>query len=98
MIDLSPEHLAEVKLILRTNVPGCQIRVFGSRITANAAKYSDLDLVICSDRIIEKSLIWKLEEAFSDSDLPFRVDVLDWQDISEQFRRKINEDYEIMEI
>jgi len=98
MIDLSPEHLAEVKSILKKNVPDCEVRAFGSRITANAAKYSDLDLAICSDQIIDRSLIWKLEEAFSDSNLPFRVDVLDWQNISDQFRDKINEGYETIEI
>jgi len=87
-----------VKSILKKNVPDCEVRAFGSRITGNAAKYSDLDLALCSDYVIEMSLIWNLEEAFSDSDLPFRVDVLDWQNISDQFREKINEGYEVIKL
>ena len=38
-----------------------------------------------------------LEEAFADSDLPFRVEVLDWQRISDPFRQVIEEAYEVIQ-
>jgi len=57
MIDLLPEHLAEVKSILRNIVPDCEIRACGSRIVATASRYSDLDLAIRSDRVIGQSLV-----------------------------------------
>lgn len=98
MIDLSPEQLAEVVSILVKFVPECEIKAFGSRVTGGALQYSDLDLAICSDQKINQIRIWQLEEAFSDSDLPFTVDVLDWHDISDQFRGKIDEHCEIIKL
>jgi hypothetical protein len=41
----------------------------------------------------ESSSDWKLlaefKETFQESELPFRVDVLDWNDIAESFRKAI---------
>lgn len=41
----------------------------------------------------ESSLDWKLlteiKETFQESELPFRIDVLDWNDIKELFRKAI---------
>jgi len=41
----------------------------------------------------KSSLDWKLlaefKETFQESELPFRVDVLDWNDIAESFRKAI---------
>lgn len=41
----------------------------------------------------ESSLDWKLlaeiKETFQESELPFRADVLDWNDITELFRKAI---------
>ncbi len=96
MIDLSKKHLKEVKSILMKFVPHSEVRVFGSRVTEKALKYSDLDLVICSDEMIQQKTIWKMEEAFSDSDLPFQVDILVWENIAESFRTKIEEQYEVI--
>jgi hypothetical protein len=35
------------------------------------------------------NLLATLEEAFTESDLPFKVDVLDWATISENFKKII---------
>jgi hypothetical protein len=40
--------------------------------------------------------IGELREAFEESDLPYRVDVLDWNSISENFKNIINKGYEII--
>ncbi len=43
---------------------------------------------------IDKKILYALEEEFVESDLPFRVEVLDWQTISESFQEVINKKYE----
>ena len=98
MIDLSPQHLAELVSILRIYVPNCEIRAFGSRVNRKAVRYSDLDLAIYSDHAIDQNTIWQLEEAFSDSDLPFMVDVLDWHCLSDQFKEIINQNYDVISL
>jgi len=78
-------------------MPKVEIRAFGSRVTGNARGYSDLDLVIVSQEKINRKSLYRLEEAFEESDLPFRVDVLDWRRISESFRKVIEQAYEVIQ-
>lgn len=97
-LQLEPRHLAAVKEILAEHVPGCEIRVFGSRATGAAKPFSDLDLAILSADPLEARTLRRLKESFEDSDLPFRVDVLDWTSISERFRRTIDERHVVLQV
>ena len=92
MIDLNPRHLATVERILAEHAPGLEVRAFGSRATWTARDFSDLDLAIVGESRLDTDLIWRLKEAFSESDLPIRVDVLDWHAISDKFREAIEPD------
>ncbi|HEY8991741.1 MAG TPA: nucleotidyltransferase domain-containing protein [Luteolibacter sp.] len=94
MIDLAPEHLATVKALLARHVPECAVSAFGSRVKGNAKPYSDLDLAITGTARLAPGRLAALREAFMESDLPMRVDVVDWHAISENFRRAIREDLE----
>ena len=89
MIDLSPHDLELVKRVLRDHVPSCEVRAFGSRAKWTAKDYSDLDLAVIGESEIESATLAQLKEAFEDSTLPMRVDVLDWHDISAEFREVI---------
>ena len=92
MIDLSPRNLAIVQRVLRDHVPGCAVRAFGSRAKWTAADYSDLDLAVVGESELGSGTLARLREAFEDSPLPMRVDVLDWHDISPEFRKLIERD------
>jgi len=97
MIDLAPEYLEKVQTILREYVPQCEVRAFGSRVSWTAKDYSDLDLaVVCSGKLSDDTLS-HLKEAFEESDLPFRVDVLDWLAISSEFQKVIEKRYEVVQ-
>ena len=92
MIDINPYHLEIVTQILLEHVPDCEVRAFGSRATWTSKDYSDLDLAIVGNEPLEWRTLGKLRDAFEESYLPFRVDVLDWHDISDKFREMIRED------
>ncbi len=96
MIDLSPTQLETVLRILADHVPGCEVRVFGSRVSGTAKKHSDLDLVIVGSRKLDFDTMRLLREAFAESDLPIRVDVLDWHALAPSFRDVIAAGYEIL--
>ncbi len=85
MIDLNPNYLATVKDILAEHVPRCEVWAFGSRVTWMAKDYSDLDLVVVAGEPLDQSILGRLQEAFQESDLPMRVDVLDWHNISQDY-------------
>lgn len=97
MIDVSPVHLQTILEILSCCVPGCEVRAFGSRYKWTAKDYSDLDLVIVGESKHTLEEISALREAFQESDLPFRVDVLDWHAISPEFQQVIEQGYEVIQ-
>ncbi len=55
-----------------------------------------LDLAIVGDDKLDFDRLRLLKEAFEESDLPFRVDIIDWNDISPEFRAHIEKQYETL--
>lgn len=97
MINISSSHMEIVKKILRKHVPDCEVRVFGSRLKEKIKNYSDLDLAIVSKESLSGDVIYSLKDDFQESDLPFRVDVLDWSSISSEFKKVIEGEYEVLQ-
>jgi predicted nucleotidyltransferase len=92
-IDISPGALAIVSSILRTHLPaGTRAWVFGSRAIGGARRYSDLDLALEADQPISLDQIAAVSTELSESDLPFKVDVLDLRTIEPRFRALIEPD------
>ena len=88
-IDIRPADLATVRRILREHVPALEVRAFGSRVAWNARETSDLDLALMTDEPLSVDRTARLRAAFTDSDLPFRVDIVDWATASESFQHRI---------
>jgi len=97
MVELDPDDRECVRAILREYVPDLEIWAFGSRVAGTSWRYSDLDLVLMTEKPLELPRLFRLKEAFEDSDLPLRVDVLDWSGISEEFRDVIRSCYEVLQ-
>jgi len=51
---------------------------------------SDLDL--CLKDNYDKSTVRKLQDAFTESDLPFKVDIVVWAELSDGFKKQIEAD------
>ena len=85
-VDLRPDHWAIVRCALRCHVPDREVLAFGSRATWTAKDYSDLDLAVMGEEPLSLHTISALDEALGDSDLPFKVDVVDWARTEEAFR------------
>ena len=92
LVDLNPAHRAIVEHILAEHVPECEVRAFGSRATWNARDTSDLDLAVIGDGPLPSRILTMLKEAFEESRLPMRVDVIDWNAITDGFRESIDPD------
>jgi type I restriction enzyme, S subunit len=85
-LEITPEHWAIVADILQQHLPDTTIWAFGSRARFAAKPYSDLDLAIVGDQALPLSKLASLEHDFTESDLPFRIDIVDWAATSEVFR------------
>ena len=92
VLDIDPVNRGIVSEILQKYVPQYEVWAFGSRITKKARQYSDLDLAIISESPMDLSLKAALNEAFSESDLPWQVDVIDWATTQPAFREIIEID------
>jgi predicted nucleotidyltransferase len=88
---LEAHSLKIVQDILKKNLPSCRVVAFGSRVTGHAKPHSDLDLCIMSKEALTFSQISQLREDFSESSLPIRVDIVDWQTITPEFKKIIRE-------
>ena len=96
MISIQKKHLDMLKYILNSHIPTYEIRAFGSRVKGTNREYSDLDLAIVGDGKLDNRSLWKLKNALMESRLPFRVDILDYNAISENFRKIIDSKYEVI--
>jgi len=90
-IDISPESWQVVRDLLRRHVPDRAVWAFGSRAKRTAKAFSDLDLVVVGEETLGIDRMATLREAFQDSVLPFKVDIVDWALAEEQFRKTIEE-------
>lgn len=92
-LDLPADERRLVLAILAAHFPdGATAWVFGSRATGRARRYSDLDLAVDAGRPLTLDETAQLSEAFRESDLPYRVDLADWQSIDDHFRQMIAAD------
>lgn len=86
-IDISPAELAIVREILKEHIPkGTLSWAFGSRVTWTAKPISDLDIALEGAAPLPSDVLIDLEEAFEASDLPWKVDVIDLNTVSPEFR------------
>ena len=92
LIDIRPDLWVIVRDILQKHVPQCEVWAFGSRAKWKAKKYSDLDLAVITHKPMSLQVSGALADDFAESDLPFKVDVVDWATTSESFRKIIEQD------
>ena len=91
-VDVTPADLETVRNILREHAPGLEARAFGSRVSWTARETSDLDLALMTPEPLDATRMAALRAAFTDSDLPFRVDIVDWAGVSGNFRQAVEKD------
>lgn len=96
-LDLSAAQMRIVREILARHAAGLTVWAFGSRARGHAKPYSDLDLAVITDQPMALARHTALADAFEQSDLPWRVDVVDWATTDEPFRRLIERDHIVIQ-
>lgn len=98
-LDLPAPYLEKVRAILQQYVPDYEVWAYGSRVRGGAFAASDLDLVVRNPHHLLQPCdrIPDLRAAFIESDLPIRVDVMDWARIPPAFRHEIERSYVIVQ-
>lgn len=61
--------------------------IFGSRAFGGNRKFSDIDIGIETKREIPGSTIEEIKELFEESDIPYTIDVVNFSDVSDKFKK-----------
>jgi predicted nucleotidyltransferase len=89
---IEPHELQIVRRILRDCITERNVWVFGSRATGVRLKrFSDLDLAIEGRLSLPERA--RLADEFDESPLPFKVDVVELDEVDTDFRRRIERDF-----
>ena len=89
MISLTEKELEIVVSILKKYASGLEILIFGSRHTGNTHPHSDLDIALRGNTQIDILVLADIRDAFQESNLPFRVDIVDFNRICPDFQEII---------
>jgi len=77
MLDLTAQQLSLARGLLARHLPDREVRAFGSRVSGRAWRYSDPDLAVMGGEPLPDLVLATLRADFEDSELPFRVDLLE---------------------
>jgi len=91
-----PSRYLEILLqLIRRHLPQADIWAYGSRVAGDCHAASDLDLVVRNRNCLTDPVpgLFDFKEALVESNLPIRVDVVDWARVPESFRREIERGY-----
>lgn len=66
-----------------------QLFLFGSRARGDAGPHSDIDIAVLPEHPLPPGLLARVRDAFEESTIPFRVDILDLSTVDDEFRRAV---------
>ena len=95
VIDITTEERKTILRLLERYLPGTAAWIYGSRAKWTSSPESDLDVVVFA--MPEQHLqVGNLREALDESNLPFRVDLFVWDNLSDSFRQQIESDHVVL--
>ncbi|MDR3048308.1 MAG: nucleotidyltransferase domain-containing protein [Elusimicrobiota bacterium] len=92
-LDLEDKYLQMTQDILRKRFIDTNVKayIFGSRAKGAAKKTSDIDLALDNDgkKLDYFKTLGELQNDFEESDIKYSADIIDLNDISESFKKRI---------
>lgn len=91
---LEKRHLDFILQVLQKNIPqeDAKFYIFGSRAKGNYKEYSDIDIAVkLGKETLSADILGKILIEFSDSTLPYEVDIVDLNAIDDKFKNLIKD-------
>lgn len=88
---MKDKYLLELKKTIKEFLKDKKIRIFlfGSRARRDNYIFSDVDIGILTEEKIDKGKISLLREKLENSNIPYKVDLVDLKEVSDDFRKEI---------
>ncbi|MDP3877288.1 MAG: nucleotidyltransferase domain-containing protein [Methylobacter sp.] len=98
-LHLPARYLHMVQTILQTHLPCAEVWAYGSRVNGDYYEASDLDLVVRQPEDLSRGQnnLYEVIEAFSESNLPIIVQLVDWARIPNDFHAEIADNYVVVQ-
>lgn len=90
--NISDDEKKMIKGIVALVIDGAQLYAFGSRTDGTAKISSDLDIIIKNKHEINFTQINDIKELLKASRIPYSVDIMDWNGLSDGFQNAIKDD------
>ncbi|MFH1561146.1 MAG: nucleotidyltransferase domain-containing protein [Patescibacteria group bacterium] len=84
-MDLSKKQLDEIAGIVKKYLPEHRVFIFGSRAQNKHFPSSDLDVGVMGKQVVLGNIKVRIEEELENSDLPFKIDLVDFKTVSPEF-------------
>ncbi len=65
------------------------VYLFGSRANGTMTRYSDIDVAVLAKELLPAGLLSKIREKLDDSQIIYKVDLVDLNDVSTEFKEKV---------
>jgi type I restriction enzyme S subunit len=95
-VAISIRHLRYLLEQIEWHIPKATVWAFGSRIKWSHRPESDLDLAVHCDKETARKALPKLNDALEESDLPFRVQILDFDRLPVNMQENIKKNYLVL--
>ena len=95
-IDITASERKTLLFLLNAFLPSTTVWAYGSRVKFTSKPESDLDLVAFINPE-EETQLSDLRNAFSESDLPFKIDILGRDTLPENFKQNIQNSYAVLQ-
>ena len=85
---LDDKVIGNLKKIVRSKIKdnSYKLFIFGSRAKNVNRKFSDVDLGILGPKPVSSKAIIDIEEQFENSDIPYRIDLVDFYGATDNFK------------
>lgn len=94
-LSVKKEYLEELLTIFNNYCPNGEIWAYGSRVNESSHEGSDLDLVV-KDFGDENCSIVKLKTIIQESNIPFLIDISEFNSIPDAFKNEIEKNYVVI--
>jgi len=92
---IEENHQTIIRSILQAYIRDNLVWIYGSRLKGNPKPHSDVDLVIVDPPHVSEETLSQIKLSLEESDLPYRVDVSLWSQLSAQFKQLVEEKHHV---
>lgn len=87
MIDRGTLHTIQQVIAKYLDIQDYSVFLFGSRAVGRHARFSDVDIGIEGTQRIPGFVIQRIKGDLEESDIPYRVDIVDFSTMSDSFKQ-----------